>query len=325
MKHTCFLNRLHWSRRIAPAGLSALLALTAPSANAQPANAQPANATSAANAQPANAPNVAQPREFLQGILFPYSLLDRALKGKVDKNGNVDYVALKGDKDLDLFLRAVATADLSKFPVLEVKPLPDDKTAEAPVKDGKDGKEAKPVLNRNAELVFWINAYNAHVLKALADAYPINGPDDIKDFDIAKTRLIAGQRWSFRDLRKKIVGFDPRALFALTNGTRGGPLLEARAYRFANLNAALEAATNIFVNDRRNVSVERIQNKVTLSDYFVEANELFTRRGDRKKLSGARSLLAAYSDKRANRSYFTTNDYRIEIKPADRSLNIKSR
>ncbi len=91
------------------------------------------------------------------------------------------------------------------------------------------------------------------------------------------------------------------------------------------MNAALEAAAVAFINDERNVAVNRIQGKVTLSDYFVEANELFTRDGDRKKLSGARLLLTSYSDRRTNQSYFTTNDYQVELKPADRSLNIKSR
>ncbi len=219
MKHTRFLVQ---SRRVAPLAVCALLAATQ-AAGAQPSGTQPAGRPAS------NAPS-APAGGFSQGLFFPHSIFDRVLQNTVDKTGNVDYVALKGSKELDLYLQAVATADLSKFPVLPVRALPDEKSTTA--QTGKDKKGVKVTENRNVELAFWINAYNAHVLKTLADAYPIGGPGDIKDFDTAKTHVVAGQKWSLRDLRRKIVGFDPRALFTLTTGTRGGPLLEPRTYRF---------------------------------------------------------------------------------------------
>lgn len=312
MKRTRFLIQ---TRRAAPLALSALLAATQ-AVGAQPAGTQPAGRSASGTlSAPAGG--------FSQGLFFPHSIFERVLQNVVDKTGNVDYVALKGSKELDLYLQAVATADLSKFPVLPVRVLPDEKDKAG--QTSKDKKEVKVTESRNVELAFWINAYNAHVLKTLAAAYPINGPGDIKDFDTAKTHVVAGQRWSLRELRLKIVGFDPRALFTLTTGTRGGPLLEPRTYRFPNLNQSLESAVFAFVNDERNVALNRIQGKVTLSDYFVEANDLFARSGDRKKLGGARALLAAYTSQRTNGKYFTTNDYQVELRPADRSLNIKSR
>jgi hypothetical protein len=251
---------------------------------------------------------------FSQGILFPHSYLDAALAVSADDEGFVDYVPLKTDKNLGLYLQAVATADLAKFPVLKLPPKEDDKN--------KKWRE-----DRNAELVFWINAYNAHILKAIADAYPVNSPDEIKDFDTAKTRVVAGENYSFRDMRKKIAGFDPRALFALTNGTKGGPRLAPRAYRFADINDTLELSAKNFVNDPQNVSLLRIQNEVTVNSYLTEFNDVFAPRSDPKRMEGVRFLLGSYTDQRGQRSYYVTskNDYRIKTNKTDRTLNYRSK
>ena len=186
------------------------------------------------------------PNNLSQGILFPYWILDHAFQGRVNRSGEVDYAKLKGDPYLDIFVKGAAIADVSQFPVLPLPPLPDD-------------KDAKPRQSRMPELVFWINAYNANVLKTVADAYPINKIDEIKDFDTAKTHRIAGQNYSFRELRQKIAGFDPRALFALTDGTKGGPLLAPAAYRLSGINDLLEIAVSNFVRDPRNVASQSLE------------------------------------------------------------------
>jgi hypothetical protein len=285
-------------------GLAALFIIVATPARAA---TEPASSTMVTPAAPASTPNI-----FPQGMLFPYSLLDRALSGNVDKTGEVDYLALKGNKNLELFLQAVATADLSQFPSFEVQPDPKD-------------KKGKVTINRTPEMVFWINSYNAHLLKTLADAYPIRSPDEVKNLDTDKTHRIAGNLYSLREVREKIIEFDPRALFALTEGTRGGPALMLQAYRFAGINDLLNAAVSAFVNDPRNVEVVRIQNKVTVNNFLEQANPLFAERAinSRSKQSGVRFLLTSYTDQRGQRSYLTTNDYQIIFKPRDRSLNQK--
>jgi hypothetical protein len=259
----------------------------------------------------------AQTVDFPQGILFPHGILDRALKGNVDKNGNVNYAALRDSKDLDLYLQAVATANISEgqFP-----------TAIIPA-DPKD-KNAKPRVDQSAEMVFWINAYNVHILKTIASAYPIDSPDEIKDFDTAKTHRVAGVDYSFAEMRDKITKMDRRAIFALSDGTVGGPLLNPSAYRFADINALLEIAAINFINDDRNVQVNRIGNTVTVNNFLATANDFFATGNiaggaERKKLTGIRYLLSAYTDERANRSFMTTGDYKLVLTPADRKLNVK--
>lgn len=259
-------------------------------------------------------PNVAVQTTFNQGALFPYTILDRALSKTVDSSGNIAYNELKGNVDLDTFIRAVTTADLSAFPVLQVKDTrPDAKP---------DAKRE----SRNFEMVFWINAYNAHVLKTISDAWPISNVGEIKNFDSAKTHLVAGTNYSLREMRDKIAKFDARALFALSNGTKGGPLMQPTAYRYVNINSSLERAVQTFVGDARNFTINRIGNKITLSDFYKDMNPYFTtKKNDTKRLEGVRSVLALYSTRGGDRNYFTTNDYVIDFRSSDKSLNVPSR
>ena len=284
--------------------LAAALTATGVAANAQ-TTSQAGNVITTAQA-PAALPD---PNNLNQGILFPYWILDRAMQGRVSRSGDVDYTALKGDPYLDIFVKGVGLADLSTFPILPLPPLPDD-------------KDAKPRQSRAAEMVFWINAYNANVLKTVADAYPINNIGEIKDFDTAKTHRVAGQNYSFRELRQKVASFDPRALFALTDGTKGGPLLAPVAYRLSDINALLEIAVTNFVRDPRNVRVDRLKNTVVVNDFAKQVNDAFAKdnKNDRK-MTGIRNVLASYSDARGGRSFLNTNDYRIDFQSSDRAIN----
>lgn len=257
----------------------------------------------------ANIPVVAvpvMPKSFNQGILFPYSYLDSALNGKVDGKGGVDYATLRGDANLNIFIQAAATADLERFPVF-------------PVKDEKTGETRQ---SHNAELVFWINVYNAYVLKTVSDAYPIDKISDLKNFDSAKTHVVAGKNYSFAEMRKKIVAFDARALFALTDGSRGGPLLLPQAYRFRTINNDLNDAVTRFVDDPKNLEVSRIQSKVTLSDFFKSAADSLNAKGsNEKKMNGLRNLLMTYSTKRGASSFLGANPYYIDFKASDKTVN----
>ena len=170
-------------------------------------------------------------------------------------------------------------------------------------------------------MVFWVNAYNALVLKTIADAYPINNVGDIKNFDTAKVHTVAGQQYSLAELRQKIGKMQPRALFALTDGTTSGPKLAPRVYRWDGFSQALEAAADAFVNDARNVTLDRIQNRVTVNEFLAEVDEPFKPKNARRKWDGIRQVLASYTDARANRSYFDTGDYQVVFVPRDRDLN----
>jgi len=270
--------------------------------------------TSEADSPPVTPSAEAAPAQnFTQGMLFPYSLLDAALSGRIDQSGNVDYAALKGNKHLELFLQAVATADLSQFPVIDMRSTEEDP---------RTGRKIEKVTqDRSAELTFLINAYNAYVIKTLADAFPISSPDDIKDLHTAKTRRIGGKDWSLAELRADIAKREPRAAFALTDGTRSGPMLAPRAYKYSILNDLLEEAVKAFVNDPRNVELLRLEDRVTLNAFFSEVNPLFQPAGNPNKFQGIKRLLAAYTRRGAEQRYFGSNDFKVVFMRPDRSLN----
>lgn len=251
------------------------------------------------------------PKDYPQGMLFPYSLLDNALAGNVDRSGNADYSKLQDNKYLSLFIQAIEHADLSQFPVFDVY-----------VTDEKTGRESKTVKDHSPELVFWINAYNAFVLNDIAKAYPIKTIDEIKDFDSAKTHNVAGKNYSLKELREKIASFgDPRAMFALPSGTAGGFLPSPTAVRWSEFDARMNSAVQVFVNDPRNVRINRIQGKVTLNPVFKEVDEFFRSKHSRDKGEGIRKALAGYTNQGSNRSYFITSKYRIEYGQENRFIN----
>ncbi|MDF2440465.1 MAG: hypothetical protein JWN98_1449, partial [Abditibacteriota bacterium] len=104
----------------------------------------------AAATAPATAVTAPGEEKFGQGVLFPFSLLDVAVDRRISKDSEVNYTQLKGDKNLDKFVRAVATADLKRFPVFTSMPK---------VPEGKAPKpeDLKPIEDRSWELVFWVN------------------------------------------------------------------------------------------------------------------------------------------------------------------------
>lgn len=265
------------------------------------------NSTTTARADDA-AP--AATRKYPQGILFPYSLLDAATRGNIDDYGNINYLQIKDNKSIAQFIEAIAHADLTQFPTFEVQ-----------VTDPKTGRVTKTITDRSAELVFWINAYNGSIIHTIAQQYPISSIGKIKDFDTAKTHVIAGENYSFEDLRKKIQEFDPRALFTLISGTKGGVLPAKDAYRFTNLNANLDAAVRNFINNPNNVNINRIQNTVTLNEYFRQFDDAFKPKNDRSEWGGIRYLISAYTEKGSDQRYLTNSEYQIKFAIVNHDLN----
>src|ERR1044071_8305213 len=93
---------------------------------------------------------------------------------------------------------------------------------------------------RERQLAYWINAYNAFVLRTVIDNYPIRGKSP--DYPANSIRQIPGafERRQFRAggrmltldaIEKDVVAEfgDARALLALTRGAMGGPRLKSEA------------------------------------------------------------------------------------------------
>ena len=248
-------------------------------------------------------------RALGEGIAFPYEKLERALAPNINKEGAVSYARLKGNNDLEIFVRAVGIANMDRFPKW-MNPA-----------DPQDPKSV-PTLDRTPELTFLINAYNGLFFKTVADAYPVNTPAQIKGLYTAKTHLVAGKMMSLGELREQIGRIDPRALFALNDGTNNGPRATSAAYTYFNLSGQLTRAAQVFVNDLSRVKEPiRLQNTVEVSPWLASVDEFFAPKSGRRKFNGIRNVLATYTTRDSDRRYFTAGDYEIRFAPGDASIN----
>jgi len=175
-----------------------------------------------------------------------YDPLDQILDTHV-REGLVYYRALKADRaPLDAFIRTLDVPD----------------TARA----------AWPVAEQQA---FWINGYNALVLRTVINAYPIQGPaaaypsSSIRQIPGAFERVqhaIAGEALTLDQIETKIAAFgDARLLLAQGRGAIGSPRLRSEAYRADRLEAQLSAVVKECADRRTCATIDRAANTLTMN------------------------------------------------------------
>jgi hypothetical protein len=122
---------------------------------------------------------------------------------------------------------------------------------------------------REAQLAYYINAYNALVLAGVLDRYPIRSVRDVAPFYGFFTQnnvTIAGKKTSLYALERKLLiprFQEPRIHFAINCASRSCPPLRSEAYTAARLDEQLNEMTRAFLNN----SSEAI--KPTGNDYAV--------------------------------------------------------
>lgn len=135
---------------------------------------------------------------------------DAVLRAHANRGG-VDYAALKADEEamaqLDRFLASVA------------------------------------VMPASEGLASWINAYNATVVKAVVERYPLASVRDVPGFFDRVTHRIAGQERTLDAVENAVIRprfHDARVHFALNCGARSCPALAPRALRAGTLDRTLD-------------------------------------------------------------------------------------
>src|SRR5262245_8801989 len=136
------------------------------------------------------------------------------------------------------------------------------------------GAASTEKMSRDEQVAFWINAYNALVLRTVIDHYPIQGhtaaypQKSIRQIPGAFERLphrIAGRTVTLDQIEQTVVPefHDPRIYFALGRGAEGGGRLRSEAYAADRLEAQLAEAAAECVSRQHCVQVDRSANKVT--------------------------------------------------------------
>ena len=137
-------------------------------------------------------------------------------------------------------------------------------------------------FNRDQQLAYWINLYNALTVQVVLDHYPV---DSIRDINISpglftigpwdKTLIsIEGEDLTLNDIEHRIlrpIWRDPRIHYAVNCASIGCPDLRDRAYPGTGIDTLLDQAATAYVNDPRGVSF--LDGKISVSkiyDWFIE-------------------------------------------------------
>ena len=99
-------------------------------------------------------------------------------------------------------------------------------------------------MNKNDQLAFYINAYNAWILNEALAKYPTKSvKDTFFTFFTAKRIKVAGQQTSFNALEKETIRSkfgDPRIHFALNCASKSCPPLLSVTFRGGSLESQME-------------------------------------------------------------------------------------
>ena len=117
-------------------------------------------------------------------------------------------------------------------------------------------------LNRNEQLAFWFNLYNARTVDIVLDNYPIRSIRQVKmkftdfvgPFDDPEAVTVLGKQLSLNDIESGIVRpvwNDPRIHYALNCASFGCPNLSPQAWTAVDLDARLNGAAYDYINSDR--------------------------------------------------------------------------
>jgi hypothetical protein len=153
---------------------------------------------------------------------------------------------------------------------------------------GEVGADTLKSWPPDRQLAYWINAYNAFVLRTVIDGYPIRGK--APEYPSNSIRQIPGsfERRQFRAggrmltldaIERDVIGEfnDARALLALGRAAVGGPRLKSEAYTAARLDAQLEKMVSELVDNRELVFVDIPNERLSVNPIFSWREPIFTR------------------------------------------------
>jgi hypothetical protein len=136
-------------------------------------------------------------------------------------------------------------------------------------------------FNRDVQLAFWVNLYNAVTVRLIFSHYPVESIRDIKHpdrlFSIGpweeKLVTVEGEALSLNDIEHRIlrpIWRDPRIHYVVNCASVGCPNLAPTAFIGANIAAALDDAARAYINSERGVMIA--DDRVSVSsiyDWFI--------------------------------------------------------
>lgn len=247
--------------------------------------------------------------------IFSHQDFDRVLKEFVDDRGLVDYEAMKTrPEDLDTYYRLLSMYSPDSHPTL--------------------------FPTRESRLAYWLNAYNASVMKAVLSYYPISSVLEVRRpllfFFLPKKagfflfqRVSFGKRkMSFYYLENRIIRTrygDPRVHFALNCASRGCPRLPKKAFAVEGLDEQLDRETRKFLSEERNFRIDQEKRTIYISSilkwYESDFLKWLRERYPQKEATLINYVMHYLPDETINEIKKSSASYRVEFIPYDWSLN----
>jgi uncharacterized protein DUF547 len=227
------------------------------------------------------------------------------------RDGFVYYRALRADRaKLDGYVNQLASASLDK-------------------------------MSREDRIAFWLNAYNAVVLKTVVDHYPIaKRSTDYPDHSIRQVpgafertqHRLAGRTLTLDQIEQTVLPEfkDPRLYLALGRGAVGSGRLRSEAYSGADLEKQLTEVAQECNSRPECVHIDRDNNKVDVSSIFSwREKEFVAAFADKAPAAFAsrspieRAVLAFVQPKllTIEKDFLAKNEFRVVYLPFDWKLN----
>ena len=137
------------------------------------------------------------------------------------------------------------------------------------------GEAEIDALSKEGQMALYINLYNAAMLQAVFDHYPIKSVKEIGllPFSIFKKKFIplGDGRVSLDEVEKGILlktYFDPRIHFAVNCASESCPPLRAEPYCGERLEVQLDEQTRLFAQSDRAAIVDSAKRRVAYSELF---------------------------------------------------------
>jgi len=246
---------------------------------------------------------------------FSHEPFGHVLSHHVDKQGHVDYQTLKNQSDnIEAYYQLISQFSPDSHPEL------------FPTKQHR--------------LAYWINAYNAAVIKIVLNYYPIAGIEDVTPpfpffFLPDKTGFFVFQRPVFGTVSTSLYYLEnsvirkrfsePRIHFALNCASLGCPILPDYVFTANQLDQQLERETRRFFSEPRNLRIDHQTKTIYISsimdwyeDDFIDWYQLHYPDKNATLLNFI-SLYIPETTARLLENY--ASSYKIEFTPYDWLLN----
>ncbi len=220
---------------------------------------------------------------------FDSSDWTRLLNRYVDERGLVSYARWKANPE-----------DLKRFDVYLAA-------------FGSAGKEASPGQT-DEKVALLVNAYNAFIVRAVLERYPVETVRSIPDLFTSESRRFGGRNVSLDEIEHTAVALSGYRVHAtIVCASKSCPPLDRRAYEAGTLSARENERMRVWMSRPELFRFDPERNVAAIPKYFDWYRSDFER-------AGIPAVLAAYAPERYRR-WLAGGAFKVEFLEYDWSLN----